>query len=103
RGGSPRVPPAPGQAPARSAATGHGPATAKQSVQQMLLTAAARAHRTPAGSGIYWYVRVREATGNGNDFYLAESWTKRDGQTWIRDQKGARPSSCRAPPTCWGR
>jgi len=57
----------------------------------MLLTAAASAQRAPAGSGIYWYVRVRAATGNGNKLYLAESWTKRDGQTWIRDQQGGTP------------
>jgi hypothetical protein len=85
--GTPRTRPG---APARTA-IGHRPATARQSVQQMLLTAAASARRAPAGSGIYWYVRVRAATGNGNKLYLAESWTKRDGQTWIRDQKGGTP------------
>ncbi len=63
----------------------------RQSVQQILLTAAASAGRAPAGSGTYWYVRVRAATGNGNKLYLAESWTKRDGQTWIRDQKTGGP------------
>jgi hypothetical protein len=76
-------------APARTA-TGHRPATAKQSVQQMLLTAAASAQRTPAGSGIYWYVRVRAATGNGNKLYLQESWTKRNGETWIRNRGTGR-------------
>jgi hypothetical protein len=86
--GTPRTRPG---APARSTAMRHHPATAKQSVQQMLLTAAASAQRAPAGSGTYWYVRVRAATGNGNQLYLAESWTKRDGQTWIRDQKGGTP------------
>jgi hypothetical protein len=75
----------------RSTATRHHPAPAKQSVQQVLLTAAASAQRAPAGSGTYWYVRVRAATGNGNKLYLAESWTKRDGQTWIRDQKRGTP------------
>ena len=83
--GPPRTRPG---AAVRSTATRHRPATAKPSVQQMLLTAAASAQRAPAGSGTYWYVRVRAATGNGNKLYLAESWTKRDGQTWIRDQKG---------------
>jgi hypothetical protein len=73
-------------APGRSTAIRHRPATAKQSVQQTLLTAAASAQRAPAGSGTYWYVRVRAATGNGNKLYLAESWTKRDGQTWIRNR-----------------
>jgi hypothetical protein len=77
-------------APQRSAATGHRPATAKQSVQQMLLTAAASAQRTPAGSGIYWYVRIRAATGNGNKLYLQESWTKRNGETWIRNRGTGR-------------
>jgi hypothetical protein len=82
--------PRPG-APVRGTATGHRPAPAKQSVQQVLLTAAASAQRAPAGSGTYWYVRVRAATGNGSKLYLAESWTKRDGQTWIRDQKTGSP------------
>ena len=86
--GTPRTRPG---APVSSTAIGHRPATAKQSVQQMLLTAAASAQRAPAGSGIYWYVRVRAATGNGNKLYLAESWTKRDGRTWIRDQQGGTP------------
>jgi hypothetical protein len=85
--GTPRTRPG---APARSTATGHRPATAKQSVQQMLLTAAASAQRTPAGSGIYWYVRVRAATGNGNKLYLQESWTKRNGETWIRNRGTGR-------------
>jgi hypothetical protein len=77
-------------APVRSTATGRHPATAKQSVQQMLLTAAASAQRAPAGSGTYWYVRVRAATGNGNKLYLAESWTKRNGETWIRNRGTGR-------------
>jgi hypothetical protein len=96
------TPPTRSAAPARSTATGHRPATAKQSVQQMLLTAAASAQRTPAGSGIYWYVRVRAATGNGNKLYLAESWTKRDGQTWIRDQKGGAPIELPRSPDVLG-
>ena len=75
----------------RSSAMRHHPATAKRPVQQVLLTAAASAQRAPAGSGTYWYVRVRAATGNGNKLYLAESWTKRNGQTWIRGQKGGTP------------
>jgi hypothetical protein len=78
-------------APVRSTAIRHRPAMAEPSVQQILLTAAASAQRTPAGSGTYWYVRVRAATGNGNKLYLAESWTNRDGQTWIRDQKRGTP------------
>jgi hypothetical protein len=69
----------------------HHPATAKQSAQQILLTAAASADQAPAGSGTYWYVRVRAATGNGSKLYLAESWTRRDGQTWIRDNKTGPP------------
>ena len=79
----------------RSTAMTHHPAAknqAKQTVQQILLTAAASAERAPAGSGIYWYVRVRWASGGTNKLYLSESWTRRDGQTWIRNQKtGERP------------
>ena len=75
---------------------------AKRSVQQMLLTAAASAQRAPAGSGTYWYVRVRAATGNGNKLYLAESWTKRDGQTWIRDQQGGTPIELPRSPVVLG-
>jgi hypothetical protein len=78
-----------GGAPKHSAAMTHHPAAkkqAKQTVQQILLTAAASAQRAAAGSGTYWYVRVRSAT-DGTRLYLAESWTKRDGQTWIRNQK----------------
>lgn len=86
--GTPRTKPG---APVRGTAMRHHPATAKQSVQQILLTAAASADRAPAGSGTYWYVRVRAATGNGNKLYLAESWTKRNGQTWIRDLKMSTP------------
>ena len=97
--GPPRTGPG---APVRSTATRHHPATAKQSVQQMLLTAAASAQRAPAGSGSYWYVRVRAATGNGNKLYLAESWTKRDGQTWIRDQKGGTPIELPRSPAVLG-
>jgi hypothetical protein len=78
-------------APVRSPAMRDRTATAKQSVQQILLTAATSADRAPAGSGTYWYVRVRAATGNGNKLYLAESWTRRDGQTWIRDNKTGPP------------
>jgi hypothetical protein len=97
--GPPRTRPG---AAVRSTATRHHPATAKQSVQQMLLTAAASAQRAPAGSGSYWYVRVRAATGNGNKLYLAESWTKRDGQTWIRDQKGGTPIELPRSPATLG-
>jgi hypothetical protein len=97
--GPPRTRPG---AAVRSTATRHHPATAKQSVQQMLLTAAASAQRAPAGSGSYWYVRVRAATGNGNKLYLAESWTKRDGQTWIRDQKGGTPIELPRSPAVLG-
>jgi len=85
-----------------STATRHHPATAKQSVQQVLLTAAASAQRAPAGSGTYWHVRVRAATGNGNKLYLAESWTKRDGQTWIRDQKRGTPIELPRSPATLG-
>jgi hypothetical protein len=77
-------------APAHSAAIRHHPVTAKQSVQQILLTAAASAQRAPAGSGTYWYVRIRAATGNGNRLYLQESWTKRNGETWIRNRGTGR-------------
>jgi len=97
--GAPRTRPG---APVRSTAMGHRPAPAKQSVQQMLLTAAASAQRAPAGSGTYWYVRVRAATGNGNKLYLAESWTKRDGQTWIRDQQGGTPIELPRSPAVLG-
>jgi hypothetical protein len=86
----------------RSTAARHRPATAKHSVQQVLLTAAASAQRAPAGSGTYWYVRVRAATGNGNKLYLAESWTKRDGQTWIRDQKTGAPIELPRSPDVLG-
>jgi hypothetical protein len=73
-----------------SAAIRHHPVTAKQSVQQILLTAAASAQRAAAGSGAYWYVRIRAATGNGNKLYLQESWTKRNGETWIRNRGTGR-------------
>jgi hypothetical protein len=86
---------APGTAPharlgvaQRSTAVRHHPAAAKhskQTVQQILLTAAASAQRAPAGSGTYWYVRVRAATGGTNRLLLAEFWIKRNGQTWIRN------------------
>jgi RNA polymerase sigma factor (sigma-70 family) len=84
------VPAAP-RAHARSAAMGHHPAPAAESVQQILLTAATSAQRAPAGAGTYWYVQTR-ATWGGNTLTLSESWTKRDGETWIRDQKsGSTP------------
>lgn len=85
-------------APARSTA-GHHPGTARQSAQQILLTAAASAQRAPAGSGTYWYVRIRAATGDGNKLYLTETWTKRDGQTWIRDQETNKVIELPKPPT----
>jgi hypothetical protein len=93
-------------APRRSAAMTHHPAArkqAKQTAQQILLTAAASALRAPAGSGTYWYVRARWAYGGTNKLYLAESWTKRDGQTWIRNLKtGERVFKLPRPPFSFG-
>ena len=98
--GTPRTRPG---APAHSAAMRHHPATAKPSVQQILLTAAASAQRAPAESGTYWYVRVRAATGNGNKLYLAESWTKRNGETWIRNLgTGSKPIKLPRSPATLG-
>jgi len=76
----------------RAATAGHHPPAGKLPVRQILLTAATSAARAPAGSGTYWYVRTRAAIGPGNKLYLSESWTKRDGETWIRSLKpGSTP------------
>jgi hypothetical protein len=98
--GTPHIKPG---VPVRSStAMRHRPAAAKQSVQQILLTAAASADRAPAGSGTYWYVRVRAATGNGNKLYLAESWTRRNSQTWLRDNKTGLPVQLPRSPVTLG-
>jgi hypothetical protein len=93
-------------APRRGTAMTHHPPAkkqAKQTVQQILLTAAASAERAPAGSGTYWYVRTRWASGSTNKLYLTESWTRRDGQTWIRNLKtGERPFKLPRSPLNFG-
>ncbi|MEU1686433.1 CU044_5270 family protein [Micromonospora sp. NPDC005707] len=60
----------------RSAPVGTGPAG-----HQILLAAATTAGRTPAGSGAYWYLRTEAPD------WRSESWTRRDGRTWVRGGK----------------
>ncbi len=73
-------------------AAGRHPAPAKQPASRILLAAAVSAARTPSGSGIYWYVRIRAAFNDGHTLQLLESWTTRDGRTWVRDEKtGSAP------------
>jgi hypothetical protein len=85
---------------ARTATTGHHRPAVALSARQVLLAAAASAEQTPAASGAYWYVRTRAATGDGNQLHLAETWTKRDGETWIRDLKAGGP--IKLPPNAAG-
>jgi hypothetical protein len=76
--------------PRRTAALPQRPAPSgqpAQSVQQVLLTAAASAQRAPAGAGTYWYVRTWAAFNDDHTLMLLETWTTRDGQWWIRDSK----------------
>ncbi|SBT38840.1 CU044_5270 family protein [Micromonospora narathiwatensis] len=58
-----------------------GPATAASSGQQILLAAATTAEQAPATSGAYWYLRT---TSTDTEW---ESWTGRDGRTWVRGAK----------------
>ncbi|MFI7431485.1 CU044_5270 family protein [Micromonospora sp. NPDC049836] len=66
----------PGDAGVRST-----PAQADPAGRQILLAAATTAERTPAASGAYWYLRT-ESTD-----WRSESWTRRDGRTWVRGAK----------------
>ncbi|MGR6318160.1 CU044_5270 family protein [Micromonospora soli] len=49
--------------------------------QRILLAAATTAEKMPAASGTYWYLRT-ESVGPPS-----ESWTGRDGRTWVRGAK----------------
>jgi hypothetical protein len=55
-----------------------GPPTGRQ----ILLAAAAAAAARPAGSGKYWYVKTADKV-RGEAATVYQSWTGRDGQTWI--------------------
>ncbi|MCW3844599.1 hypothetical protein ONA70_31425 [Micromonospora yasonensis] len=57
------------------------PSSAAAPGQQILLAAATTAEKTPAESGTYWYLRT-ESTD-----WRSESWTRRDGRTWVRGDK----------------
>ncbi|HEV2377145.1 MAG TPA: hypothetical protein VGS19_33895 [Streptosporangiaceae bacterium] len=66
--------------PGSSPAIGlHG---AGRSARQMLLTAAVAAARAPAWSGAYWYVKTTTVLPHYRE--TDESWTRRDGTTWVR-------------------
>jgi hypothetical protein len=65
------------------------PVTVQLSGRQVLLSAAAAAEASPAGSGAYWHVRtVTAATPAEPRPGPTESWTKRDGQTWLSSTPG---------------
>jgi hypothetical protein len=60
---------------------GPAPVRADPAGQQILVAAATTAEKAPAASGTYWYLRT-EAVGTAS-----ESWTRRDGRTWVRGAK----------------
>lgn len=62
------------------------PAAARPSARQVLLVAATTAENRPAGTGAYWHVTTVSTGGNG-ERQRQESWTRRDGRTWVRLEK----------------
>ncbi|GAB3990391.1 CU044_5270 family protein [Actinoallomurus acanthiterrae] len=60
---------------------------ASLSAQQILLAAATTAERAPAGSGTYWYVKLVTKEPKGTPPFQWETWTRRDGQEWVRGEK----------------
>jgi hypothetical protein len=59
-------------------------AAARPSSQQILLAAANSAAQAPTGSGTYWYVKT-VISDSPSDHW--ETWTKRDGETWLMGAK----------------
>ncbi|MFI6817676.1 CU044_5270 family protein [Nonomuraea sp. NPDC050328] len=70
--------------------TGDGVPYATQTVsgKDVLLMAAASAERTPQGSGTYWHVTTRYAD---DEIPPIETWTRRDGKRWTRNEPGDAP------------
>lgn len=63
------------------------PASTSVSGQQILLAAATTAAQAPEGSGTYWYVKTASTSGKNGSQFQWESWTERDGRTWVRGEK----------------
>jgi hypothetical protein len=64
---------------------GGGPAAATLSARQILLAAATTAAARPESTGTYWYVKTTVVVFSYKD--SEESWTRLDGQTWLRGSK----------------
>jgi hypothetical protein len=62
----------------------HSPATVTQSGQQILLAAATSAEQASEGSGAYWHIKTVITDFPGDQY---ETWTKRDGEHWVRQIK----------------
>jgi hypothetical protein len=63
--------------------------------RQVLLAAATTAEHAPAGSGTYWHVKTvytktsKSHPDNGES--VIETWTRRDGRSWVRDGSPTSP------------
>jgi len=72
-------------AKAPAASRVRGAATSQLSARQILLAAATTAAARPAGSGTYWYVKT--STSLPGYQYSEETWTRPDGQAWVKGGK----------------
>lgn len=54
--------------------------------KEILLAAATAAERAPEGSGTYWYIKITHK-GGGSPRFVYETWTRPDGQLWMRGEK----------------
>ena len=63
------------------------PAQAALSGRQVLLAAATSAEAKPASSGTYWHVK-KVSSVSGKHRTTFETWSRKDGMTWMRDGSG---------------
>jgi hypothetical protein len=58
------------------------------SARQLLLAAARTAAAAPEGSGAYWHLKQVEDGPGSQGTTTQETWTRRDGSSWILDPAG---------------
>jgi hypothetical protein len=66
-------------------AAGHSQGISQLSGRQILLQAAVVAATRPEGSGAYWYVKEAFAFASDGASYTQQTWTDRQGTTWVLD------------------
>lgn len=67
-------------------ATPNGPPAVTASGRQILLAAAVAAETRPAGTGTYWHVKTVYSDQRSSE--SRESWTRRDGREYVRNDSG---------------